>query len=57
MRLSSISTLRDGPLVLRSRRKRCLDGGLVRGRQVFEIEDLILRSAPLERVSKDAKPY
>jgi hypothetical protein len=40
-----ISTLRDGP------------SGLLRVRQTFEIEHLILRSAPQERVSKDVKPH
>ncbi len=40
-----ISTLRDGP------------SGLLRVRQVLEIKNLILRSAPQERVSKDAEPF
>jgi hypothetical protein len=43
MRLSYISTLRDGP------------PGLLRVRQVLETKNLILRSAPQERVSKDAE--
>jgi hypothetical protein len=55
MLLSSISTLRDGRLVLRSRRRRRLEGGLLRVRYIIEIKDRILRSAPQERVSKDAK--
>jgi hypothetical protein len=39
-----IATLRDGP------------SGLLRVRQALEIMNLILRSAPRERVSKDASP-
>jgi len=46
MRSSRINTLRDAP------------SGLLRVRQVFEIMDLILmRSAPPEGVSKEAKPH
>ena len=45
MEVSCLSTLRDGP------------SGLLTVRQVSEIIDLILRSAPQERVSKDAEPY
>jgi hypothetical protein len=45
MRLSCIRTLRDGP------------SSLLRVREVFEIRDLILRSVPQERVSKDVEPH
>jgi hypothetical protein len=45
MRLSRINTLQDGP------------SGVLRVREAFEITDLILRSAPPERVSKDAEPH
>src|SRR5215471_13422341 len=45
MRLSSIGTLRDGP------------SGLLRVREAIEIKNLILRSAPQERVSKDAERH
>ena len=45
MRLSSISTLRDGP------------SGLLRVRETIEIGNLILRSAPQERVSKGAERH
>jgi hypothetical protein len=45
MPLSSISTRRDGP------------SGLLRVRETIEIKDLILRSAPQERVSKDAERH
>ncbi len=44
MRFFCIGTLRDGP------------SGLVRVRQVLGTKDLILKSAPKERVSKDAAP-
>jgi hypothetical protein len=44
MRLFCIGTLRDGP------------SGLLRVRELLETKDLILRSAPQERVSKDAEP-
>src|SRR6516225_6341102 len=45
MRLSSVSTLRDGPL------------GLLRVSETVEIKDLILRSAPQGRVSKGAERH
>jgi hypothetical protein len=45
MWLPPVSTLRDGP------------SGLLRVRKVIEIIDLIKRSAPQERVSKDAEPH
>jgi len=55
MRLSYISTLRDGPLVLRSRRKRRLDGGLLRACEgIVEIGATSpIPSFPRKRESRD----